>query len=428
MHTSVKPTTTERIVAFIRRLNHQRKRARDIARYCEQIPLRRGTVRRLALITGDPATVTGSKGDEAMLLSVLQHLAVHHPDVQVGVVTACSEAEGRVRRLGLEPIPVWHIQDPSACLIALDQFNADALWVLGADVIDGSYSASDAVRMVRLAQAYAQRRRCGAILGFSFSASPAPAVLADLRGTSRHLAFRARDPRSAERLRRKTGIRAKLVADLAFLLEPSIGSEATAEIADWIRQQRASGHVIVGLNVHPMLARAGAPGDLDDLVRLVVASLTPLLSARHISIVPIPHDDREPHGDHATLQAIVALLIQRFPEQIWQTDLHLSSADVKAVCGMLDGTVTGRMHLAIASLGMGTPVLAIAYQDKFEGLLDHFGLPQTTLVPSARLSQPDVFRLDLTRFLDELPELKRTVASRLPDVIRHARAGLARLI
>lgn len=428
MQPSVNPTTTERIVSFIRKLNHQRKRARDIARYCEQIPLRRGKVRRLALITGDPATVTGSKGDEAMLLSVLQHVAAHHPDVQIGVVTSCPEAEGRVRALGLEPIPVWHIQDPSACLIALDQFNADALWVLGADVIDGSYSASDAVRMVRLAQAYARRRCSGAILGFSFSASPARAVLADLRSTSRHLALRVRDPRSAERLRRQTGIRAKLVADLAFLLEPSTGSEATAAIADWIQQQRAAGHVIVGLNVHPMLARAGGPAGLDDLVRLVVASLTPLLTERPVSIVPIPHDDREPHGDHATLQAIAALLIQRFPEQVWQTDLHLPSADIKAVCGMLDGTVTGRMHLAIASLGMGTPVLAIAYQDKFEGLFDHFSLPQNMLIPATRLSQPDLFHLDLTRFLDELPELKRTIASRLPDVMRHARAGLVRLI
>ena len=41
---------------------------------------------------------------------------------------------------------------------------------------------------------------------------------------------------------------------------------------------------------------------------------------------------------------------------------------------MVDLVLTGRMHLAIAALGMGTPPLCVAYMDKFEGLFHLFDI------------------------------------------------------
>jgi colanic acid/amylovoran biosynthesis protein len=101
-----------------------------------------------------------------------------------------------------------------------------------------------------------------------------------------------------------------------------------------------------------------------------------------------------------------------------------SAAELKQLAAKLDGVVTGRMHLAIAALGSGVPVATFAYQDKFEGLLMLFGLPQTTLGTLSQLL--DVHRLAhfIESFLHELPELGVLVHSALPEVMQKAESNL----
>jgi polysaccharide pyruvyl transferase WcaK-like protein len=73
------------------------------------------------------------------------------------------------------------------------------------------------------------------------------------------------------------------------------------------------------------------------------------------------------------------------------------------------------MHLAIAALGMGVPALGLSSgptQGKFEGLLQHYGLPSwLSLSPETYLLE-GVLRDALARFINELPELRDTIESR----------------
>ena len=62
-----------------------------------------------------------------------------------------------------------------------------------------------------------------------------------------------------------------------------------------------------------------------------------------------------------------------------------SARQVKAISGHCDLILSGRMHLAIASLGQGVPVVCLTYQDKFEGLMEHFGLKGNTFLPRSIL-------------------------------------------
>ncbi len=68
------------------------------------------------------------------------------------------------------------------------------------------------------------------------------------------------------------------------------------------------------------------------------------------------------------------------------TVLHLGDAALyKAVCGEVALLIAGRMHPAILAAPMGTPMLALAYNPKFEGLLALLGrenhvLPVSELV------------------------------------------------
>ncbi|AFK52117.1 hypothetical protein TMO_0278 [Tistrella mobilis KA081020-065] len=91
--------------------------------------------------------------------------------------------------------------------------------------------------------------------------------------------------------------------------------------------------------------------------------------------------------------------------------MHLA-ADLKGLAGILDGIVTGRMHLAIGSLGQGTPTVSVTYQDKFEGLYRHFGLPDWMLLSPQRYLTPGSFEAALTRFVDEIDQVTAIVESR----------------
>jgi len=73
------------------------------------------------------------------------------------------------------------------------------------------------------------------------------------------------------------------------------------------------------------------------------------------------------------------------------------------------------MHLAIAALGSGTPVLSITYQDKFEGLYQHFELSvEHTLQAEECLG--DGFCAKLDAALAQRHVNRARIAARLPQV------------
>ena len=80
--------------------------------------------------------------------------------------------------------------------------------------------------------------------------------------------------------------------------------------------------------------------------------------------------------------------------------------------------------LAIAALGQGVPVACIAYQDKFEGLFQHFELDGLTIQP-----QDVVEPGKLAAFFIEKYEQREALASqvrrRLPAVRELSRQSLA---
>jgi colanic acid/amylovoran biosynthesis protein len=88
----------------------------------------------------------------------------------------------------------------------------------------------------------------------------------------------------------------------------------------------------------------------------------------------IPHDFKSQSGDMAMLHALEKKLRHDGFTHVRYTPINRPDK-IKRIVGLLDLVITGRMHLAIASLGCGTPTLSITYQDKFEGLYQHFGLP-----------------------------------------------------
>lgn len=94
----------------------------------------------------------------------------------------------------------------------------------------------------------------------------------------------------------------------------------------------------------------------------------------------------------------------------------------------MDGVVTGRMHFAIACLGMAVPVAALTYQDKFQGLMKHVDLPQDLLLQPSDLADPDKLVSLMLRFHDDMATLRARVEARVPAVMAASALNVAPLI
>jgi polysaccharide pyruvyl transferase WcaK-like protein len=189
-----------------------------------------------------------------------------------------------------------------------------------------------------------------------------------------------RDQPSLDRFTRIVGIPATLCADSAFLMPPAGDAEPEAEA--WITAIRGAGRTPIGINLNAhALAPAIAQVGMDTLIVHIANQLKQAGEQNGLAFMLIPHDLKLQSADATMLQALEKQLQQSGFLHVRYTPINRPDV-IKRLVGLLDLVITGRMHLAIASLGSGTPTLSIAYQDKFEGLYQHVGLsPEHILSP-----------------------------------------------
>jgi polysaccharide pyruvyl transferase WcaK-like protein len=376
---------------------------------------------RFLILPGDPVRPGGSLGDLAMLSGLMQSLLSRDSTAGFTVVGAHADRIDVPGAGCVEVAPAWL---EISGTVAFDRIvrGHRRLFVIGADVLDGFYGAAQVCRFVAYCNHAARLGIPVTILGFSFNNQPrAPAVRA-LSRLHPEVRVNVRGRVSFERFRKAVGVPATICADVAFLMPPAREGDAPAE--EWIRRARAAGRVPVGVNL-------GAHAFADALGRMgagaVVAGIARQLAAagarERLEFLLLPHDMRRESGDTILLQGLESALRACGFSQARYAAIA-DPARVKRVVGQLDLVVTARMHLAIASLGMGTPVVLVPYQDKFEDLLDHFELPAEDMI------QPEsCFTDELSRRLSGAI-VRRTasrgkIEQRLPGVMELARLNLA---
>lgn len=298
----------------------------------------------------DSPAQEGSLGDEALMEVIAQ--GVRDLGYGLGLILhdphdfwSCTAATERIWR----------------DTFRFDELNRyDILVSIGADVLDGEYGMHLSFPKLQLAKEAIRRGLKTSVVSFSFRHNPRCFETLKWIGESGLLCVR--DKYSWENLR---GIaNRELVADAAFLLEPG---ELDEETLSWLD----SGPRPVGIN----LVWHRTPLSLDAWVTDCVTVLERCENKRFVLIV----HDRRGH-DHKSLTALQSRL--RGELRFVQCP---SGRFAKALCGRLDWLLTSRMHLGIAALGMGTPVVCVKYypyKDKFNGLLAHFDL-EDYCVPSS---------------------------------------------
>lgn len=373
-----------------------------------------GRAQRILIFPSDINLITGALGDDAMITASVEHFKRLQGDTEVEILCAPAAVDAVVAK-GFVPLPLPPAAGfPSYLADHLNKVSHDAVVVLGADILDGYYNPTTSLLRLVAADIAA---RCGVpvtVLGASFNAKPASELKPVFDKLDSRVNLNLRDEISLDRLKKFADVTPRLVADSAFTLRPGVQDPATVA---WATAERAAGRTILGMNVHPMLIKHATEAEVQKIVSITTEAITKASAGREISWLMLPHDYRGDRGDGRCLKPVHDRLAAEGVVRSHYLDGEHRAADLKAMAGLCEGVVTGRMHLAIAALGMGVPTLSLTYQDKFEGLYRHFGLPGDLLLGPAIFDDGDTLATGLSGFFDRLPELTTMVTARNPEVL-----------
>lgn len=403
-------------VVFCRTYRHWKQKAKQV----QASAYKDDVAPCLVIVPCDPWSVGGSRGDEAMITGVVQQYLCLYPNISIYMVCADEKGAEYIKGLSafhIKPIASWN-GAYSLCKVydSIKDVRPTDVVILGADCMDGFYSPLLSLSLLALHDLFTKtvgvRSR---LLGFSFNEHPSWLMVRAFKSLSPEVRIRLRDEVSLSRYKDKVNSRAALVADAAFMLKPQSDFPLCHTIRDWAEQRKSEGNTIIGLNFHPMLRTYRDADDIKLDARLLARNVERiLLRHKHVCFVFISHDDRSGLTDNLMLSTMYESL-GAYSQRIFYKPEVPRAPQLKALCGLLDGLVSSRMHLAIAALGMKVPVMAATYQGKFEGLFRHFGLDGTYLLsPQEFLS--DAMPKTFDFFIAALPALKEQIVAKLPYV------------
>lgn len=370
-----------------------------------------------------PAERAGNLGDEAMLVGSIQHLRSQGIQ-KIGIVI--FESDVHWSNLGLidEVIVLHHRSDHLKFVQAAYRYTS--IYCIAADMMDGFYSDDATRRLTRLGTLASKAGATVSFLGFSFNERPTLGSIQAISQLPSDVKLFARDPISHDRLTQSIERPFFLVADCAFLLKPA-ESEMVATILRWIQAQRQQEQIVCGVNVNNLLLYQSEKINAKELVQVYVKALIEIFEQHPgLSILLIPHDNRGNVSDESLAHDLINALPQSIQPYCAPLPFPCAAAEVKAVVAELDFVLTGRMHLAIACLGQGTPVVGVAYQGKFEGLFKHFNLSDMTISPQ-QLLEPGALSQFMLHQLPRRQDLQTKIQATLPEIEVLARANFQRI-
>lgn len=368
----------------------------------------------LLILPPDPIFLTASKGDEAMIGSTINAARADPSIGRIAIVTGSPVAQARGQALGIETCPITFGGSLRSNVEAMMALGVKASVTIGADVMDGAYDGSFSFELFALTDLLRRRGVEARMTGFSVSKSPYRKLGQAYDGAAEGLVFKARDPDSFERLKALTTASSELVADPAFLLPASV-SETSRKYVDWIEERQSLGRRVIGINIHPLLFDRGQQDDVESLMPIVAQEIDRAARQADFDIALVAHDFRGSSSDSRCLDPLAAALTLE-KARVMSVAEELTAGDLKGIAARLDGVFSGRMHLAIAALGSGTPICGVSYKDKFSGLLKHFALDQHLLIDSRDVLKPGAISTALTAFVRDIPSLKEQVERALPQV------------
>ena len=361
-----------------------------------------------------PPSPSRNRGDEALLQAVVAQLR-DTPDFEV-VMTGPGPLPPFLREVPF-PVHTQHYQAFNTAAAFAERLRLLAhlrtrrdLVLVGADVIDEGYGtgrSAGSLETVHFADRLGVRCR---VVGFSINETPSATLAQRFRQLGAATPIVARDPLSFRRLRQGGIDNVRLGGDLAFLMPPA----AEEALPDPTRRflDRHEGRVI-GLNLIGKVL--GGDAGMAQWYPRFAAACALLRRDEDYGFLLLPHDD---HEDIRDLRRLVPQCGERLPAEAFHLPDPVPDARaLKAIAGRCRHVFTCRLHLAIATLGMGRPVTCFPYQGKFEGQFEHLRLPADGLIPPESLPTTAEGLAEVMRTrIAESETLAAAIDRRLPAV------------
>jgi polysaccharide pyruvyl transferase WcaK-like protein len=276
-----------------------------------------------------------------------------------------------------------------------------SFFIIGADILDGSYGGHGSdIRKNIISKLDFLGVKC-TILGSSLSDKMTDVAKSSLTTIDSRCNLFARDKYSFERMQQHN-IKAELSADVAFLMAPK-ETAIDSFFGKTIATERVIGLCIKDSDL----------GDGTQVHNQYLELLNKLLLKPEVSLVVLPHHP----NDLLTMKSLVSKLPAEFSSKTFISEKFPSAAEIKGLVKHCDLVITGRMHVAIASLGSNTSVLCIPYGNKFEGLLNHFQLDESMyILKDKSLSDLDSACLQVETILEHINDSQQQIIKMLPAV------------
>jgi|GEM_PF-2331899 len=303
-----------------------------------------------------PPDGPGSKGDEGMLRGALElfrsfPIMILNPRPDESWIGYLQPNRPVLERLseagGALPSFAPRLED------------GDLLFVIGADVIDGTCGIEPAIEQLDL-MAAALARRVPVYVHSSFRSSVETRILDDL-AFLQGARFLLRDELSLENFQRQTNIQSRFFPDLSFFYKPQSHSQIAADLARRVVAMRNSYSPILGVNFAEHSFRSFYDEHTDANRREFVATVLTGLAAAHRSaaFVLLSNDVRR-WPNHIADDDFASIaedwIINHLGEgRMVKIDPAARYADNIAALTHVDLLLTGRMHLSLAALRAGTP-------------------------------------------------------------------------
>jgi polysaccharide pyruvyl transferase WcaK-like protein len=358
----------------------------------------------------------GNRGDQALLAAVTQtlqqagHRRIHL--VQTSNHPILSIKSDEVFEIHEEFYAVFSTPLSFREQLAFVRFLKGKRHVIliGADVLDEGYSVARSEGSL-FAMHLAARAGCEArIIGFSINGVTSEGMRNRfLRAQKSGVRMMTRDAVSLERLVNAGITSAELVGDLAFLMQPAAFESLDEPLRRFIRRDAGP---LVGLNFTEVVMGSGP--EKDRFVSNLVEACGRLAREDGCRFLCIPHDEQ---GGMEYLTEIQGRIAAAHPGVSYMISPLPTAPQLKRIAGECLHVFTCRLHLGIATLGMGRPVTGFPYQGKFEGQFNHFGLSDG-LIPKDQIPPTAEGLTELLRQrIRASDQIAARVQERLPGVL-----------
>jgi colanic acid/amylovoran biosynthesis protein len=206
--------------------------------------------------------------------------------------------------------------------------------------------------------------------------------------------------------------------DVGFALEPTMPGNVATD-----GEFNLNDNKIVGLNVSGLLYMGGYDRgnmfglqiDYQELVRRIMDLL---IHTKGVSILLVPHvfgDDENSESDVIACKAVYRACGEKYGDRLGMLRGDYDQGEIKHVIGMCNFFIGSRMHACIAATSQCVPAVAIAYSDKFIGVMETVGVP--SIVADARKLNLDELLARIESLYDMRSSFKRELEELMPGVI-----------